>query len=205
MLSVNHAETWEIASPSFSRFPTVPSTFDEVYWETYWDIVHQPDQMALAIIKKIDDERRQNENRLTADQKRTIEKEKAERVAAEKKQEELKWRKRKIIIELPTQSPLSHHPESTFSQEDDSQKKRSAKSPTQSLPSKRKKIDRPPSPPQSSEQSSKIPRKEMLHPHPVRLISFFPVFLSAYEYFLTFFYTIILGFYYPWCTQTISY
>ncbi len=41
--------------------------------------------MALAIIKKIDDERRQNENRLTADEKRIIEKEKAERVAAEKK------------------------------------------------------------------------------------------------------------------------
>lgn len=179
MLSVNHAETWEIASPSFSRFPTVPNTFDEVYWETYWDIVHQPDQMALAVIKKIDDERQQNENRLTADQKRIIEKEKAERVVAEKKQEELKQRKRIIIIESPTQSPLSYHPESTFSQEDDNHKMRSTKSPTHSPPSKRRKIDKPPSPPQSTQQSSEIPRKQMLHPRPVRLISFFPVFLSA--------------------------
>ena len=95
MLSVNHAETWEIASPSFSRLPTVPNTFDGVYWETYWNIVHQPDQMVLAIIKKIDDERREIENKLTADQKRNIEQEKAERVAAEKNKRSLDGGKEK--------------------------------------------------------------------------------------------------------------
>lgn len=35
MLSVNNVEDWEIVAPSFDRFPTVPYTFDEVYWETY--------------------------------------------------------------------------------------------------------------------------------------------------------------------------
>ena len=76
MLSVNHVEDWEIVGPSFHRFPTVPNTFDEVYWETYWNIVHQPDQMVLGIIKKIDDNRREIENKQTADQKQNIEKEK---------------------------------------------------------------------------------------------------------------------------------
>ena len=51
--------------------------------------------MVLAIFKKIDDERQEIENKLTVDQKRNIEKEKAERVAKEKKQEEFRLRKRK--------------------------------------------------------------------------------------------------------------
>jgi len=52
-------------------------------------------KMVLAIFKKIDDERQEIENKLTVDQKRNIEKEKAERVAKEKKQEEFRLRKRK--------------------------------------------------------------------------------------------------------------
>lgn len=49
----------------------------------------------MGIIEKLNDERRENEKEQAADQKRNIEKEKAERVVAEKKQEELRLRKRK--------------------------------------------------------------------------------------------------------------
>ena len=114
MLSVNNVEDWEIVAPSFDRFPTVPFTFDEVYWEAYWKVVHQPVDLVMGIIEKLNDERREIEKEQAADQKRNIEKEKAERVVAEKKQEELRLRKRKKIIESPTQSPLSEPPESPF-------------------------------------------------------------------------------------------
>ena len=78
-------EDWEIVAPSFDRFPTVPFTFDEVYWEAYWKVVHQPVDLVIGIIEKLNDERREIEKEQAADQKRNIEKEKAERVVAEKK------------------------------------------------------------------------------------------------------------------------
>ena len=101
MLSVNNVEDWEIVAPSVDRFPTVPYTFDEVYWETYWNIVHQPVDLVIGIIEKLNDERREIEKEHAADQKRNIEKEKAERLVAEKKQEELRLRKRKKSLNHP--------------------------------------------------------------------------------------------------------
>ena len=160
MLSVNNVEDWEIVAPSFDRFPTVPFTFDEVCWEAYWKVVHEPVDMVMGIIKKLNDKRREIEKEQAADEKRNIEKEKAERLVAEKKQEELRLRKRKKIIESPTQSPLSEPPESPFPQDKDNQKRKRTKSPTQSPPPKRRMIESP-SPPIS------------LLPRPVRFLSFF--------------------------------
>ena len=164
MLSVNHVEDWEIVAPSFDRFPTVPNTFGEVYWETYWNVVHQPVNLVIGIIEKFNNERQEIEKAQATDQKRNIAKEKAERLVAEKKQEELRLRKRKKIIESPTQSPLSEPPESPFPQDKDNQKKKSTKSPTQSPPPKRRIIESP-SPPIS------------LHPRPVRFLSLFVMLL----------------------------
>ena len=48
-----------------------------------------------------------------SENKRTLEREEAERLEADKKQEELRWRKRKKIVESPTQSPLPSSPDST--------------------------------------------------------------------------------------------
>ena len=160
MLSVNNVEDWEIVAPSFDRFPTVPYTFDEVYWDTYWNVVHQPVDLVIGIIEKLNDERREIEKEQAADQKRNIKKEKAERVVAEEKQEELRLRERKKIIESPTQSPLSEPPESPISQDKDKQRRKSTKSPTQSSPPKRRMIESP-SPPLS------------LRPRPVRLLCLF--------------------------------
>jgi hypothetical protein len=85
MLSVNNVEDWEIVAPSFDRFPTVPYTFDVVYWETYWNVVHQPVDLVMGIIEKLNDERREIEKVQATDQKQNIEKEKAERLVMEKK------------------------------------------------------------------------------------------------------------------------
>ena len=41
-LSVSQVEDWKVTIPSFDLFPTVPLTFDEVYWEAYWGIVNKP-------------------------------------------------------------------------------------------------------------------------------------------------------------------
>ena len=171
LFSVAQVESWKIVSPSFDRLPTVPSRFDEEYWDTYWKIVHEPEQMVFDVIDKMDQERREMENKQMADQKR----EEAKNLETEKKQEELRLRKRKKIIESPTQSPLSHHSESPSPQVDHNKKKRSMKSPTQSPPSKRR-IFESPSPQVLPEKKSETARKETLNPPPVRLYSFIPLF-----------------------------
>jgi hypothetical protein len=169
MLSVNTVEDWEIVAPSFDRFPTVPFTFDEVYWEAYWNVVHQPVELVVGIIEKLNDERREIEKEQAADEKRNIEKEKAERVVAEKKQEELRLRKRKKIIESPTQSPLSEPPESPFSQDEESPppKRKSPPPKRKSSPPKRK------SPPPKRRMIESPSPPTSLVPRPVRFLSFY--------------------------------
>ena len=180
-------EDWEIVAPSFDRFPTVPFTFDEVYWEAYWKVVHQPVDLVMGIIEKLNDKRREIEKEQAADEKRNIEKEKAERLVAEKKQEELRLRKRKKIIESPTQSPLSEPPESPFPQDEDNQKKKSTKSPTQSPPPKRRMIESP-SPPQS------------LVARPVRFLSLYVMLFRESLIFHFTFHLFILGINNTWHT-----
>ena len=181
-LSVNTVEDWEIVAPSFDRFPTVPFTFDEVYWEAYWNIVHQPVELVVGIIEKLNDQRREIEKEQAADEKRNMEKEKAERVVAEKKQEELRLRKRKKIIESPTQSPLSEPPESPFSQDEESPPPK-RKSP----PPKRRMIESP-SPPTS------------LVARPVRFLSLYVMLFRESLIFHFTFHLFILGINNTWHT-----
>ena len=108
-----------------------------------------------------------------ADEKHKLEKDRAERLQAEKKQEELRLRKRDKIIESPTQSPIPSSPESHSSQQDEyRQEKRRNEPPTQSLPSKRRTIESP-SPSLSAENKSENAKEELLNPPPVRLNSLF--------------------------------
>ena len=90
--------------------PTVPLSFDQVYWEAYWNVVNEPTTVVLSVIQKLDKERQEAKLKKMADQKHKLEKDRAERLQAEKKEEELRIRKRKKIIESPTQSPIPSFP-----------------------------------------------------------------------------------------------
>ena len=114
-------EDWKITIPSYDMLPTVPFSFDEVYWEAYWKVVNEPTKVVHSVIQKIEHEIKMKK---MADQKHKLEKDRAERLQAEKKQEELRLRKRKKIIESPTQSPIPSSPESLFSKDEHRQEKR---------------------------------------------------------------------------------
>ena len=111
-LSTTEVEDWKVTIPSYDIFPTVPLTFDEAYWKAYWPIVNEPVLKVRDVMVKVDKERREIEMKKISENKRTLEREEAERLEVEKKQEELR-RKRKKIVESPTQSPLPSSPDST--------------------------------------------------------------------------------------------
>ena len=174
-MSVTQVEDWKITIPSYDMLPTVPFSFDEVYWEAYWKVVNEPTKVVLSVIQKLDKERLEIKRKMAADQKHKLEKElekdRAERLQAEKKQEELRLRKRKKIVESPTQSPIPSSPESLFSKDEHKQEKRRNEPPTQSPPSKRRTIESP-SPSLSAENKTEHAKDELLNPPPVRLNSF---------------------------------
>ena len=130
-------EDWKITIPSYDMLPTVPLSFDEVYWEAYWKVVNEPTKVVHSVIQKLEHEIKMKK---MADQKHKLEKDRAERLQAEKKQEELRLQKRKKIIESPTQSPTS--------------KRRIMESPSPSL---------------SAENKTENAQEELLNPPPVRL------------------------------------
>jgi hypothetical protein len=41
-MSVREVEDRKVTVPSYDLFPTVPLTFDKVFWEAYWPIVNEP-------------------------------------------------------------------------------------------------------------------------------------------------------------------
>ncbi len=55
-LSVSQVEDWKISIPSFDLFPTIPLTFDEVYWEAYWQIVNKPASVVREVMIKLEKE-----------------------------------------------------------------------------------------------------------------------------------------------------
>lgn len=176
-MSVTQVEDWKISIPSYDMLPTVPLTFDEVYWEAYWKVVNEPIPAAMKVIQKLDKERQEIITKKMADQKHKLEKVRAERLQAEKKQEELRLRKRKKIIESPTQSPILDTPESLFSKDEHRQDKRRNEPPTRSPPSKRRIIESLPTS-LSAENKTEPAKEELLNPPPVRLHFF--VFYTMY-------------------------
>ena len=63
-VSVSQVEDWKITIPSFDLFPTVPLTFDEVYWEAYWEIVNKPASVVRDVMIKLKKETREKENKI---------------------------------------------------------------------------------------------------------------------------------------------
>ena len=144
---------WKVTILSYNLFPTVPLTFDEMYWEAYWPIVNEPVLDVRKVMMTLEKERKEKEMEKIKENKQKLEREEADRLDAQKKQEELRLRKRKKFIESPTQSPLSEPPESPFSQDEESPPPK-----RKSSPPKRRMIESP-SPPTS------------LVPRPVRFFS----------------------------------
>ena len=96
---MSQVEDWKIPIPSYDLFPTVPLTFDEVYWEAYWPIVNKPASLVREVLMKLEKETKEKAKMVGNKQK--LEKDETQ----EKKQEELKHKRRRIM-ESPTQSPL---------------------------------------------------------------------------------------------------
>ena len=104
-LSTTDVEDWKDTFPSYDIFPTVPLTFDEVYWKAYWPIVNEPVLAVREVMMKLEKERRENEMKKISENKPKLEIEEAERLEAQKKQEELRLRMRKKLLN----HPLNHH------------------------------------------------------------------------------------------------
>jgi hypothetical protein len=112
-LSVREVEDWMVSIPSYDIFPTVPLTFDKVFWEAYWPIVNEPVLAVRNAMMKLEKERKENEMKKMSENKWKLEREEADRLEAQKKQEELRLRKRGKNVESPTQLPLPNSPDST--------------------------------------------------------------------------------------------
>ena len=108
-MSVTQVEDSKITIPSYDMLPTVPLSFDEMYWEAYWKVVNQPTKVVHSVIQKLDKERQEIKMKKMADQKHKLEKDRAERLQAEKKQEELRLRKRKKSLNPPLNHQFPVH------------------------------------------------------------------------------------------------
>ena len=99
---MSQVEDWKIPIPSYDLLPTVPLTFDEVYWEAYWPIVTKPASLVREVLIKLEKETKLkmvgNKQKLEKDETQV------------KKQQELKCKRRRIM-ESPTQSPLRTSPD----------------------------------------------------------------------------------------------
>ena len=93
-MSTTDVEYWKVTIPSYDIFPTVPLIFDEVYWTAYWPIVNDPVLNVRDVKVKMAKERRENEMKKISKNKWKLEREEAERLEAQKKQEELRLRNR---------------------------------------------------------------------------------------------------------------
>jgi hypothetical protein len=112
-LSVREVKDWKVSIPSSDLFPTIPFTFDKVFWEACWPIVNDPVMDVRKVMMKLEKERKEKEMKKISENKQKLEREEANRLEAQKKQEELRLRKRKKIVEYPIQSPLPISPDST--------------------------------------------------------------------------------------------
>ena len=59
--SIHEVEDWKVTIPSYDLFPTVPLTFDKVFWNAYWPIVNDPVLGVRKVMMKLEKERKENE------------------------------------------------------------------------------------------------------------------------------------------------
>jgi len=60
-------EDCKVSIPSYDLFPTVPLTFDKVFWEAYWPIVNYP--------VKLEKERKEKDMKKISENKQKLERE----------------------------------------------------------------------------------------------------------------------------------
>ena len=58
---MSQVEDWNVSILSFDLFPTLPLTFDEVYWEAYWQIVNKPASVVREEMIKLENERKERD------------------------------------------------------------------------------------------------------------------------------------------------
>ncbi len=59
--SVSQVEDQRISIPSFDLFPTIPLTFDKMYWEVYWQIANKPASVVRDAMIKLERETQEKE------------------------------------------------------------------------------------------------------------------------------------------------
>ena len=88
-------EDWKNTIPSFDLFPTVPLTFDKVYWEAYWQIVNKPVYVVREVMINLEKELKEKEKMVG--NKQNLEKDEADKLERQKvqKQEEFQHKKKR--------------------------------------------------------------------------------------------------------------
>ena len=76
--SIHEVEDWKVTIPSYDLFPTVPLTFDKVFWDAYWPIVNEPVLAVRNAMMKLEKERKENEMKKMNEKQRKLEREEAE-------------------------------------------------------------------------------------------------------------------------------
>ena len=70
---------------SYDISPTIPLSFDEVYWEAYWSIVNKPMYAVREVMMKLDTERKENEMKKISENEQKLEREEADMLEVQKK------------------------------------------------------------------------------------------------------------------------
>ena len=76
-------EDRKVSIPSYDLFPTIPLTFDGVYWEAYWPIVNEQMLDVREVMIKLEKEEKRMKE--MSEKKWKLEREEAERLEAQKK------------------------------------------------------------------------------------------------------------------------
>lgn len=106
-LSVKQVEDWNITVESFALFPTVPLLFDEESWRALWPIINKTPLEVREVMKRLQQEQKQNELKKKDEENRRRQQEESERLEAQKEKAQLEARKRRKSTNL---QPNRHYP-----------------------------------------------------------------------------------------------
>jgi hypothetical protein len=102
-LSVKQVEDWNITDKSYAYFPTIPLLFDQEFRKALWPIINTTPLEVREVMQKLQQEQKEKE----------LKKDEENRRREQEKKAELDARKRRTIIESPTQLPLPSLPDLT--------------------------------------------------------------------------------------------
>ena len=102
-------EDWKVSIPSYDIFPTVPLTFDKVFWEAYWPIVNEPVLDVRKVMTKLEKERKEKEMEKIKENRQKLEREEADRLDAKKNKRSLDLGRGKKLLNLPPNCHYQTH------------------------------------------------------------------------------------------------